>query len=78
MAKSHKVNTIPGFPDAIKDIEMAIEIANKIGYPVMIKASAGGGGKGIRISWNDEQTKTGFRLSSQEALSSFGDDRLLI
>jgi len=54
MAKSHKVNTIPGFPDAIKDVEMAIKIANKIGYPVMIKASAGGGGKGIRISWNDE------------------------
>uniref|UniRef100_A0A8C4I6W5 Propionyl-CoA carboxylase alpha chain, mitochondrial n=1 Tax=Dicentrarchus labrax TaxID=13489 RepID=A0A8C4I6W5_DICLA len=49
-----------------------------LGYPVMIKASAGGGGKGMRISWNDEETREGFRFSSQEAASSFGDDRLLI
>ena len=53
MAKFHKVSTIPGFPDQIKDPDMAVEIANKVGYPVMIKASAGGGGKGIRIAWND-------------------------
>uniref|UniRef100_A0A8D3CCF4 Propionyl-CoA carboxylase n=1 Tax=Scophthalmus maximus TaxID=52904 RepID=A0A8D3CCF4_SCOMX len=62
IAKAAKVNTIPGFD----------------GYPVMIKASAGGGGKGMRISWNDEETREGFRFSSQEAASSFGDDRLLI
>ena len=48
------------------------------GYPVMIKASAGGGGKGMRIAWNDEETKTGYRLSKDEAKSSFGDDRMLI
>ena len=48
------------------------------GYPVMIKASAGGGGKGMRIAWNEKETRDGFRFSSQEAASSFGDDRLLI
>ncbi|CAI5682092.1 propionyl-CoA carboxylase alpha chain, mitochondrial isoform X3 [Oreochromis niloticus] len=53
-------------------------ITQKRGYPVMIKASAGGGGKGMRIAWNDEETREGFRFSSQEAASSFGDDRLLI
>ena len=55
-----------------------MKIAQEIGYPVMIKASAGGGGKGMRIAWNDEETREGFRFSSQEAASSFGDDRLLI
>ena len=49
-----------------------------LGYPVMIKASAGGGGKGMRIAWNDDEARTAFRLSSQEAASSFGDDRMLI
>ena len=49
-----------------------------VGYPVMIKASAGGGGKGMRIAWNDDEARTAFRLSSQEAASSFGDDRMLI
>uniref|UniRef100_A0A8C5ET36 Propionyl-CoA carboxylase alpha chain, mitochondrial n=1 Tax=Gouania willdenowi TaxID=441366 RepID=A0A8C5ET36_GOUWI len=56
----------------------AVQIAQDIGYPVMIKASAGGGGKGMRIAWNEEETREGFRFSSQEAASSFGDDRLLI
>uniref|UniRef100_A0A8C2AW30 Propionyl-CoA carboxylase alpha chain, mitochondrial n=1 Tax=Cyprinus carpio TaxID=7962 RepID=A0A8C2AW30_CYPCA len=60
------------------DAEEAVKIAGEIGYPVMIKASAGGGGKGMRIAWNDEETREGFRFSSQEAASSFGDDRLLI
>uniref|UniRef100_A0A452HJB2 Propionyl-CoA carboxylase alpha chain, mitochondrial n=1 Tax=Gopherus agassizii TaxID=38772 RepID=A0A452HJB2_9SAUR len=69
LAKNAKVNTIPGFDGVVK-------VRNC--YPVMIKASAGGGGKGMRIAWNDEETREGFRFSSQEAASSFGDDRLLI
>ncbi|XP_017312652.1 propionyl-CoA carboxylase alpha chain, mitochondrial [Ictalurus punctatus] len=78
IAKAAKVNTIPGFDGVVKNAEEAVKIAQEIGYPVMIKASAGGGGKGMRIAWNDEETREGFRFSSQEAASSFGDDRLLI
>ncbi|KAM9847731.1 propionyl-CoA carboxylase alpha chain [Aulostomus maculatus] len=78
IAKAAKVNTIPGFDGVVKSAEEAVKIAQDIGYPVMIKASAGGGGKGMRIAWNDEETREGFRFSSQEAASSFGDDRLLI
>uniref|UniRef100_A0A8C4VZJ3 Propionyl-CoA carboxylase alpha chain, mitochondrial n=1 Tax=Gopherus evgoodei TaxID=1825980 RepID=A0A8C4VZJ3_9SAUR len=78
LAKNAKVNTIPGFDGVVKDADEAVRIAREIGYPVMIKASAGGGGKGMRIAWNDEETREGFRFSSQEAASSFGDDRLLI
>ncbi|XP_058404414.1 propionyl-CoA carboxylase alpha chain, mitochondrial isoform X1 [Diceros bicornis minor] len=78
LAKKAKVNTIPGFDGVVKDADEAVRIAREIGYPVMIKASAGGGGKGMRIAWNDEETRDGFRFSSQEAASSFGDDRLLI
>ncbi|XP_013855213.1 propionyl-CoA carboxylase alpha chain, mitochondrial [Austrofundulus limnaeus] len=78
IAKTAKVNTIPGFDGVVKTAEDAVKIAQQIGYPVMIKASAGGGGKGMRIAWNDEETREGFRFSSQEAASSFGDDRLLI
>uniref|UniRef100_A0A8C6UAQ4 Propionyl-CoA carboxylase alpha chain, mitochondrial n=1 Tax=Neogobius melanostomus TaxID=47308 RepID=A0A8C6UAQ4_9GOBI len=78
IAKAAKVNTIPGFDGVVKTAEDAVTIAQSIGYPVMIKASAGGGGKGMRIAWNDEETRDGFRFSSQEAASSFGDDRLLI
>ncbi|XP_038242562.1 propionyl-CoA carboxylase alpha chain, mitochondrial [Dermochelys coriacea] len=78
LAKNAKVNTIPGFDGVVKDADEAVRIAREIGYPVMIKASAGGGGKGMRIAWDDEQTREGFRFSSQEAASSFGDDRLLI
>nr|XP_033803772.1 propionyl-CoA carboxylase alpha chain, mitochondrial [Geotrypetes seraphini] len=78
LAKNAKVNTIPGFDGVVKDADEAVRIARGIGYPVMIKASAGGGGKGMRIAWNDEETREGFRFSSQEAASSFGDDRLLI
>ncbi|XP_058941051.2 propionyl-CoA carboxylase alpha chain, mitochondrial [Pocillopora verrucosa] len=78
IGKKAGVNIIPGFEGVVKNDEDAVRIANEIGYPVMIKASAGGGGKGMRIAWNDEETKEGFRLSSQEARSSFGDDRLLV
>ncbi|KAM4794729.1 propionyl-CoA carboxylase alpha chain [Rhinophrynus dorsalis] len=78
LAKNAKVNTIPGFDGVVKDADEAVRIAREIGYPVMIKASAGGGGKGMRISWDDEETREGFRFSAQEAASSFGDDRLLI
>ncbi|XP_008320692.1 propionyl-CoA carboxylase alpha chain, mitochondrial [Cynoglossus semilaevis] len=78
IAKAAKVNTIPGFDGVVKTAEDAVKISQEIGYPVMIKASAGGGGKGMRIAWNDEETREGFRFSSQEAASSFGDDRLLI
>ncbi|NXL63305.1 PCCA carboxylase, partial [Chordeiles acutipennis] len=78
LAKNAKVNTIPGFDGVVKDADEAVKIAREIGYPVMIKASAGGGGKGMRIAWDDEETREGFRFSSQEAASSFGDDRLLI
>uniref|UniRef100_A0A7N8WLE6 Propionyl-CoA carboxylase alpha chain, mitochondrial n=1 Tax=Mastacembelus armatus TaxID=205130 RepID=A0A7N8WLE6_9TELE len=78
IAKAAKVNVIPGFDGVVKTAEEAVKIAQDTGYPVMIKASAGGGGKGMRIAWNDEETREGFRFSSQEAASSFGDDRLLI
>ncbi|XP_062957865.1 propionyl-CoA carboxylase alpha chain, mitochondrial isoform X1 [Cynocephalus volans] len=78
LAKKAKVNTIPGFDGVVKDADEAVRIAREIGYPVMIKASAGGGGKGMRIAWDNEETRDGFRFSSQEAASSFGDDRLLI
>lgn len=78
IGKKAGVNIIPGFQGVVKDDLDAVRIANEIGYPVMIKASAGGGGKGMRIAWNDDETKEGFRLSSQEASSSFGDDRLLV
>ncbi|XP_077351356.1 propionyl-CoA carboxylase alpha chain, mitochondrial [Festucalex cinctus] len=78
IAKAAKVNTIPGFDGVVKTPKEAVEIAQNIGYPVMIKASAGGGGKGMRVAWNDDETRGGFRFSSQEAASSFGDDRLLI
>ncbi|XP_041482705.1 propionyl-CoA carboxylase alpha chain, mitochondrial-like [Lytechinus variegatus] len=78
LAKEAKVNTIPGFDGVVETPDQAVEVANDIGYPVMLKASAGGGGKGMRIAWNDDETREGFRLSSQEAAASFGDDRLLV
>lgn len=69
---------IPGYLGEVDEIEDVIKIAREIGYPVMVKASAGGGGKGMRIAWNDDDVRVGFRLSKQEAKSSFGDDRMLI
>ena len=78
LAQKAGVNTIPGFMGIISDVEEAVKISNQIGYPVMLKASAGGGGKGMRISSNDEETREGFRSSKNEALNSFGDDRIFI
>ena len=67
-----------GFDGIVKDAEDCVRISRDIGYPVMIKASAGGGGKGMRIAWDDNQAREGFKLSTQEAASSFGDDRILV
>jgi len=78
LADEAGVNTIPGHPDAIKDAEQAVEVANKIGYPVMLKATAGGGGKGMRVARTDAECRDGFERAANEARSSFGDDRILI
>ena len=75
---SVQVNTIPGYVGTVDNDEDVVRISNEIGYPVMIKASAGGGGKGMRVAWDDEEAKMGFRLSKDEARSSFGDDRIFI
>jgi propionyl-CoA carboxylase alpha chain len=72
------VSTVPGHMGLIDDAEAAVRIARDIGYPVMIKASAGGGGKGMRIAWNDAEAREGFQSSRNEAKSSFGDDRIFI
>lgn len=69
---------IPGFAGEVETENDASRIAKDVGYPVMIKASAGGGGKGMRVAYNDKEVREGFRLSKSEALSSFGDDRMLI
>jgi propionyl-CoA carboxylase alpha chain len=78
LANEAKVNTIPGWNDAIATPEQAVEIAKGIGYPVMIKASAGGGGKGLRVAFNDEEAFVGFDSCRYEAKASFGDDRVFI
>ncbi|XP_075211760.1 propionyl-CoA carboxylase alpha chain, mitochondrial-like [Lycorma delicatula] len=78
VAKSAGVNTIPGYDGIIKDEEHCVSISKEIGYPVMIKASAGGGGKGMRIARNDVEAREGFKLSTEEAASSFGDTRMLV
>ncbi|MGB8274968.1 MAG: acetyl/propionyl/methylcrotonyl-CoA carboxylase subunit alpha [Alphaproteobacteria bacterium] len=78
LAMKAGVNTIPGCMDVIKDAKEAVKIARDIGYPVMIKASAGGGGKGMRIAGNDEEARDGFRSATNEARSSFGDERVFI
>ena len=72
------VNTIPGYNDAISGPDEAVEIAKKIGYPVMIKASAGGGGKGLRVAFNDKEAHEGFASCVNEARNAFGDDRVFI
>ncbi len=78
IAQEAGVSTVPGYMGLIEDDDEAVRIAGEIGYPVMIKASAGGGGKGMRIAWNDEEVREGFRASKNEAAASFGDDRIFI
>src|SRR5215470_7458791 len=78
LAQKAKVSVVPGHLGVIKDDREAVKIARAIGYPVMIKASAGGGGKGMRIARNDQEVRDGFRAAGSEARSSFGDDRVFI
>ena len=78
LAAEAGVSTVPGYMGLIDSADEAVKIANDIGYPVMIKASAGGGGKGMRIAWNDQEAREGFQSSKNEARSSFGDDRIFI
>ncbi len=78
LARAANVNTVPGHLDVIKDADEAVKIAREIGYPVMIKASAGGGGKGMRLAWNDAEAHEGFISATNEAKSSFADDRVFI
>jgi propionyl-CoA carboxylase alpha chain len=78
IAQEANVSTVPGYMGLIADAEEAVTISNQVGYPVMIKASAGGGGKGMRIAWNDEEAREGFQSSKNEAAASFGDDRIFI
>lgn len=78
IAQEAGVSTVPGYMGLIADADEAVKISNQIGYPVMIKASAGGGGKGMRIAWTDEEAREGFQSSKNEAANSFGDDRIFI
>ena len=78
LADDANVNTIPGYTDVVKDADQAVEIAQGIGYPVMLKASAGGGGKGMRVANDDAECRDGFERATNEAKSSFGDDRVFI
>lgn len=77
-AAEAKVRTVPGWLGVIEDTDHAVRIAGEIGYPVMMKASAGGGGKGMRIAWSDAEVRDGFERARSEARNSFGDDRVFI
>ena len=78
IAQEAGVSTVPGYMGLIADADEAVTISDQVGYPVMIKASAGGGGKGMRIAWNPDEAREGFQSSKNEAASSFGDDRIFI
>jgi propionyl-CoA carboxylase alpha chain len=78
LAREAGVSSIPGHLDVVPDADAAVAIARDIGYPVMLKASAGGGGKGMRVAANDTEVRDGFRSAASEAKSSFGDDRIFI
>ncbi|MGN6123771.1 MAG: biotin carboxylase N-terminal domain-containing protein [Sphingomonas oligoaromativorans] len=78
LAKAAGVNVVPGFLGEIATTEDAVKIASDIGYPVMMKASAGGGGKGMRLAWSEQDVREGFEATKREGLASFGDDRVFI
>ncbi len=78
LAEKAGVSVVPGHIGEIADTEHAVEIAGGIGYPVMMKASAGGGGKGMRLAWNEKDVREGFEATKREGLASFGDDRVFI
>ncbi len=78
LALAAGVNVVPGFVGEIRDTEHAVEISDGIGYPVMMKASAGGGGKGMRLAWSEKDVREGFEATKREGLNSFGDDRVFI
>jgi propionyl-CoA carboxylase alpha chain len=78
LAKEAGVNVVPGFVGEIEDTEHAVRISNEIGYPVMMKASAGGGGKGMRLAYTEQDVREGFESVKREGLNSFGDDRVFI
>jgi propionyl-CoA carboxylase alpha chain len=78
LAKAAGVNVVPGSEGAIKDTAEALTVSREIGYPVMMKASAGGGGKGMRLAYNDRDVEEGFEATQREGLNSFGDERVFI
>jgi propionyl-CoA carboxylase alpha chain len=78
IAEKAGVSTIPGYTDVVRDAQHALKISADIGYPVMLKASAGGGGKGMRVAWNETECRDGFEKATNEARSSFGDTRIFI
>ena len=78
LAKAAGVNVVPGFVGEIEDTDHAVRISDEIGYPVMMKASAGGGGKGMRLAYNEQDVREGFPAVKREGLNSFGDDRVFI
>ncbi|MEZ5655818.1 MAG: acetyl/propionyl/methylcrotonyl-CoA carboxylase subunit alpha [Sphingobium sp.] len=78
LAKEAGVNVVPGYVGVIDDTEHAVKISNEIGYPVMMKASAGGGGKGMRLAYSEKDVREGFEATKREGLASFGDDRVFI
>ncbi len=78
LAMAAGVNVVPGFVGEIDDTEHAVRISAEIGYPVMMKASAGGGGKGMRLAYNEQDVREGFEATKREGLNSFGDDRVII
>ena len=78
IAEKAGVNCIPGYTDVVRDADHAVEISTGIGYPVMLKASAGGGGKGMRVAWGESDCRDGFERATNEARSSFGDTRIFI
>src|SRR3954468_2971015 len=78
LAKAAGVNVVPGYLGEIADTDDAVRIAGDIGYPVMMKASAGGGGQGMRLAWSEQDVREGFEATKREGLASFGDDRVFI